>query len=113
MSLLIDQQKCIGCGLCVKICENKAITLDGSLARIDPELCTDCGLCATVCPKKLIVHLEEPAEATGKTDGIRGGMLAGMVKRFRGKGTGTSAFFTDGWLLSGRSDKRDRNAGAV
>lgn len=50
---------CISCGMCVKVCEQKAITLDRNLARIDPEKCIDCGLCATVCPKKLIQVIPE------------------------------------------------------
>ena len=45
---------CVGCGMCVKICPEKAIHVENHLAVIDYSKCTSCGLCATVCPKHLI-----------------------------------------------------------
>ena len=54
-------QGCIGCGLCTKICEQKAITIDTNLAVIDYDKCIGCGLCANVCPKKLIEVTAAPA----------------------------------------------------
>ena len=33
-------QKCVGCGLCVNVCENGG----------EKEKCVDCGKCAEVCP---------------------------------------------------------------
>lgn len=46
---------CIACQLCVRTCEQKAITMDkGTLAHIDYEKCTNCGACAQKCPTKAI-----------------------------------------------------------
>jgi len=45
---------CIGCGLCVKSCEDGAIKLENNLATIDPNLCTGCGKCFEKCPTKAI-----------------------------------------------------------
>lgn len=45
---------CIGCKICVKQCEQEAITLDGFLAKIDPEKCSGCGKCAEKCPAGVI-----------------------------------------------------------
>jgi len=59
-------QGCISCGLCVKICPEEAITIDGNLAVIDYKKCTACGLCATVCPRHLIVSKTELLEETNK-----------------------------------------------
>lgn len=45
---------CIGCKLCMKQCENEAITVDNNVARIDYEKCVGCGKCAEKCPAKVI-----------------------------------------------------------
>ncbi len=45
---------CIGCSLCVKQCENEAVKMNGSLAKIDYEKCVHCGKCAEKCPAKVI-----------------------------------------------------------
>lgn len=49
---------CTGCGACVNICRENAISYkenieeDGSLiAQINQEKCVDCGLCRSVCPQ--------------------------------------------------------------
>lgn len=46
---------CIGCRMCVKVCEHDAITVVNNVAHIDPEKCTNCGACAAKCPKKIIL----------------------------------------------------------
>ncbi len=45
---------CIGCQKCIKVCEQDAITIENSLAKIDPEKCNNCGKCAEACPKGII-----------------------------------------------------------
>ena len=49
---------CTGCGACVNICPENAISYkenigeDGSLiAQINQEKCVDCGICRSVCPQ--------------------------------------------------------------
>ncbi len=61
-----DTERCIGCGLCEKICISDCIRMD---TRIDEESrkevseysinlgrCIFCGYCAEVCPELAIVH---------------------------------------------------------
>lgn len=45
---------CIGCKMCMKVCEADAITVENNIAHIDQEKCTGCGKCAEKCPKKII-----------------------------------------------------------
>ena len=37
VTLELDDQKCIGCGLCRDVCEEKAVTIDGALGHIPEE----------------------------------------------------------------------------
>ncbi len=44
------EQKCVGCGACVKACAYDAIQMVDKLAVIDLEKCTLCGACVQACP---------------------------------------------------------------
>jgi len=51
MDLRIDSAKCEGCGDCIVLCPERAITGDiGSLHVIDVDSCSRCGLCIPCCP---------------------------------------------------------------
>ena len=55
----VDEEKCIGCGLCVEVCSFAAITLEeiegkGYRAKNIPASCKGCGLCASSCPQHAI-----------------------------------------------------------
>ncbi|MDD2665736.1 MAG: ATP-binding protein [Methanocellales archaeon] len=52
---VIDEEKCIDCGLCEGVCRFDAI--DGHM--IDPILCEGCGVCAYVCPENAITLREK------------------------------------------------------
>jgi len=53
-----DESKCIGCGLCEKICPDMAISMveknGKKKIKIDYDFCKGCGLCAAECPMKCI-----------------------------------------------------------
>lgn len=50
--MLIDKDKCIGCGSCLAYCPMNAIVMDDASARIEPDECVECGVCrrVAVCP---------------------------------------------------------------
>ena len=53
-NVIIDKEKCIGCGLCVGDCVGMCLSLNNSKAEINPDRCILCGHCEAVCPKNAI-----------------------------------------------------------
>lgn len=65
---VIDKNKCVGCGTCVKHCpeaciilkkrkeakKNASLKLSKNIAEIDYDFCKGCGVCAEECPFKAI-----------------------------------------------------------
>jgi nitroreductase/NAD-dependent dihydropyrimidine dehydrogenase PreA subunit len=49
--MIVDNEKCIGCGLCVKDCFPKDIQIVEGKAEIKNITCMKCGHCIAVCPK--------------------------------------------------------------
>jgi Fe-S-cluster-containing hydrogenase component 2 len=54
-SLRIDEEKCVGCVLCMKACPTRAIRVRNDKAVINGEYCVDCGECYRVCPHDAVV----------------------------------------------------------
>ena len=52
--VIIDKEKCIGCGLCVKVCHNHCVALIDDIAGIKYELCDRCTQCIAVCPQQAL-----------------------------------------------------------
>lgn len=52
--MLIDLEKCDGCGACVDHCPVGAAYLVEGMAVIDPEICQQCETCIEVCPAEAI-----------------------------------------------------------
>jgi nitroreductase/NAD-dependent dihydropyrimidine dehydrogenase PreA subunit len=52
--VIIDTEKCIGCGLCEKDCPTYNIQVKNEKAVLCGILCLKCGHCAAVCPKNAI-----------------------------------------------------------
>jgi len=54
-TVVVDEERCRGCGRCMKVCPFQAITfnnnpLGGWFAVVDEALCEGCGNCISVCP---------------------------------------------------------------
>lgn len=52
--MIVDKEKCIGCGMCVKDCFPKDIEVTGGKAKINNVTCFKCGHCIAVCPTNAI-----------------------------------------------------------
>ena len=54
IAVVVDEEKCTGCGQCVDVCPIEAITIDEGKASINEETCVECGVCETECPSEAI-----------------------------------------------------------
>ncbi len=52
--MLVNEEKCVGCGLCVKDCLLGCIKIKEGKAKIRNLTCFKCGHCIAVCPKKAV-----------------------------------------------------------
>lgn len=59
ITVSVDTEKCLGCGLCVPICPVQAISLEDKKAIIDHEKCNACMQCANQCPVEAIRQISE------------------------------------------------------
>lgn len=46
----VNQEACVGCGMCTKNCAHGAITVKNHKASVDHEKCVGCGRCIGACP---------------------------------------------------------------
>ena len=57
----VQQEQCIGCGACAKICAHGAPILQDGKASIDTDACVGCGRCLGVCPRDAILSADDEA----------------------------------------------------
>lgn len=53
-NILINRDKCIGCGQCERDCLCDAVYMDEGKAKVGTKGCIKCGHCIAVCPKEAI-----------------------------------------------------------
>lgn len=58
----VDNEVCVACGCCVKVCPMGAIeVVRGVAARVDAGKCVGCGKCVAECPASVIALQEVQA----------------------------------------------------
>ena len=58
----VNQNSCVACGCCVKVCPFSAIkVVNGIAAHVDTDKCVGCGKCARECPAS-VIELQEVQE---------------------------------------------------
>jgi len=83
----IDRENCIGCGICINVCPQQAISLEDNAAVINEKKCSQCSQCVSVCPVKAI---DEGSPVRTETNIAVGTMIAqyGFGRGYRGRGKG-------------------------
>jgi len=65
--IIIDNERCKGCGLCTIACSRKLVTMSDTPNSMgytvalftEPEKCTGCSMCAEMCPDVAICVIKE------------------------------------------------------
>ena len=55
----INEDLCVGCGICVDDCPVDAISMEDEKAKINMEDCIRCSTCHSVCPQEAVRHDSE------------------------------------------------------
>lgn len=58
----IVREMCTGCGSCVLVCPNGALSLVVDRVSLDRSRCDECGACVDVCPSGALLPVELPTQ---------------------------------------------------
>ncbi|MCD4703168.1 MAG: 4Fe-4S binding protein, partial [Methanosarcinaceae archaeon] len=47
---IVDEDICVGCGVCVPMCPFQALSIENDKLKIITALCKGCGTCMAACP---------------------------------------------------------------
>jgi ferredoxin len=55
VTLKLEQEKCVGCGVCLSVCPHAVLSLtNGKIEIADHDACMECGACARNCPAEAL-----------------------------------------------------------
>ena len=55
VTLELDRDKCVGCGMCLVVCPHAVLSMNDGHAQIEErDACMECGACAQNCPTEAI-----------------------------------------------------------
>ena len=55
VTLKLDGEKCVGCGMCLLVCPHAVLSLtDGKIEIANRDACMECGACARNCPAEAL-----------------------------------------------------------
>ncbi len=55
VTLALDQEKCVGCGMCLMVCPQAVLSMHNGHARIENrDQCMECGACSQNCPTEAV-----------------------------------------------------------
>ena len=69
--VIVNREKCIGCGMCVKTCAAHNINIKDKKAETILKDCILCGQCSAICPKKAITISGHTAPQIEKTKEVQ------------------------------------------
>jgi len=73
VTLKLDTEKCVGCGMCENVCPHAVFRVEEQKAKIvDRDACMECGACAKNCPVNAI--------NVNSGVGCAAGILKGKIK---------------------------------
>ena len=72
VTVTVNAEECIGCGLCREICFIKAININDGKCSLNPDMCRGCGRCVEVCPRDAIELDFDESLVNGEIERISG-----------------------------------------
>lgn len=86
VTLHLDRDKCVGCGMCLTVCPHGVFAMDGKRAKLNKrDACMECGACAQNCP----------AEAVFVKTGV--GCAAAVINSALGRDSASCCCIIENW----------------